>query len=125
MGSSTLYDFNLGSTDTVSNYTTTYELMVYTDEHQKTTQDLYIVLDSVSGDPTATVHLEGIKFLSDSLDWVGIGDTITWSGIYSDTSIVISNATANRYRILKAVIDPTATAQKFLVYDAQFKVWRE
>lgn len=125
MNTSTFYDFNLNEFDTVSNYDTLHTFLIYPSEHQKTTQDLYVVLDSISGDPNITVTLQAKKFLSDSIDWTTIGSAITWAGTDGDTTIVISNATANRYRIYQVLFDATSTTQKSTVYDCQFKVWRE
>ena len=40
-------------------------------------------------------------------DWTQIGTTVNWKGTTSDTVIVISNATANRYSLYKAGLTGT------------------
>ena len=67
-----------------------------------TTQDYIARLDSVSGDPSSvTVALQGRKF--NAAAWTTIS-TVVWTRIpalSADTTIVISNATANRYRAFR------------------------
>lgn len=67
-----------------------------------TTQDYITRLDSVSGNASSvTVVLQGRKF--DASAWTTIA-TVVWTrvpAVSADTTIVISNATANRYRAFK------------------------
>lgn len=75
-----------------------------------TTQDFYINLDSIAGNHTyVAVALYGAKF--DDTAYSQIGSTITWKGTTSshDTTIVISNATANRYSYYKWTVTGTGT----------------
>ena len=85
------------------------------------TQDYLCQLDSTSGDHTdVAVALYGQKFPTSA--WVQIGSTVNWVGTTSDTTIVISNATANRYRKYKVVFTGTGTgvttvdSQEFKLY---------
>lgn len=73
-----------------------------------TTQDFYIQLDSLSGNHThVTVALYGAKF-SDTA-YSAIGSAVTWTGTTADTTIVISNATANRYSYYKWTLTGVGT----------------
>ena len=71
------------------------------------TQDFVIKLDSLSGNHTnVAVALYGQKSTIKG-DWTQIGTTVNWKGTTSDTVIVISNATANRYSLYKAGLTGT------------------
>lgn len=106
--------------DTVSANRTTYFLLIKAPQHYKTTQDLYVKLNNVSGGK-GTVLLQGQKF--DDGAWVNIGSAVTWAGSSADTTIVISNATATRYRNYKVLF--TRTAGKWLIYDSKLKLYFE
>lgn len=106
--------------DTVSANRTTYFLLIKAPQHYKTTQDLLVTLNNVSGGK-GTVLLQGQKF--DDGAWTNIGSAVTWSGSTSDTIIVISNTTANRYRNYKVLF--TRTAGKWLIYDSKLKLYFE
>lgn len=72
------------------------------------TQDYLIHLDSVSGNHTnVAVALYGSKFATSAFSQ--IGSTINWKGVSADTTIVISNASANRYRYYKVTVTGTGT----------------
>lgn len=72
------------------------------------TQDVLVKLDSLTGDHTnVAVALWGKKF-SDS-PYVAIGSAVNWKGTTSDTTIVISNASANRYTYYKITYTGTGT----------------
>lgn len=97
---------------TTADYNVTNSTVAYTliraEQHVKTTQDLYVQLDSLSGNHTnVSVALWGKKF--DDSAWVAIGSAVNWKGTTADTAIVISNATANRYRIYKVVYTGSGT----------------
>jgi hypothetical protein len=106
--------------DTVSAARTTYELLIRAPQHHKTTQDLYVKLDSVSLSK-GTVLLQGQKI--DGTAWTNIGSAVTWNGTSKDTTIIISNTTANRYRNYKVLF--TRTAGKWLIFDTQLKLYFE
>lgn len=93
------------------------------DQPQPTTQDLIIHLDSVSGGAHATtVKLFGTKFTTEG--WTQIGSTITWKATTGDTTILISNATAARWRDYKVEV-VNASGDVTTVDWLKFKLWRE
>lgn len=84
---------------TLTNAVTQY-LLVKAPQHYPATQDILVKLDSLAGDHTnVAVSLFGRKFDTDA--WVAIGSAVNWKGTTADTTIVISNATLNRYRDYK------------------------
>lgn len=73
------------------------------------TQDITIDLDSLAGNHTnVAVAVYGQKS-SIKGDWTQIGGTVNWKGTTADTTIVISNATANRYSWYKMTLTGTGT----------------
>lgn len=88
-----------------------------------TTQDFRVELDSVSGNHTnVAVALYGRKFSGDG--WTAIGSTVNWKGTTADTTIIISNATANRFREFK--VGFTGTGVGVTKIDKQeLKLWIE
>lgn len=106
----------------VTNTTATY-LLINAPQHQPTTQDVIVQLDSLSGNHTnVAVAVYGRK--SDATAWVQIGSTVNWKGTTADTTIAVSNTTANRYRSYK--IQYTGTGTGVTKIDAQeFKLYRE
>lgn len=105
--------------------TNTTAKTVYFDGKQdfKTTQDYLCQLDSTSGNHTnVAVALYGQKF--ETAVWTQIGSTVNWKGTTADTTIVISNATANRYRKYKVTF--TGTGAGVTTVDSQeFKLYLE
>lgn len=94
-------DYNLTST-TVRNF------VYLAPQDFAATQDYLIQLDSVSGNHTnVAVALYGAKFATTA--YSQIGSTVNWKGVSADTTIVISNASANRYRYYKVVVTGTGT----------------
>lgn len=97
-----------------------------TRSHYKTAQDYVIRLDSVSGNHTSvTVVLAGSKSALKN-DWTTIG-TVVWTTVpkpSADTTIIISNATANRYRYLRATVTGAGSGVS-KVSDQELKLWRE
>lgn len=88
-----------------------------------TTQDFYIKLDSLAGNHTnVAVALYGAKF-SDTA-YAQVGSTINWKGTSKDTTIVVSNATANRYNLFKWVVTGTGTGTTTIVKH-QLKLYLE
>lgn len=92
-------------------------------QHYTTTQDLIIHIDSISGGAHATtVKLFGTKFTTEG--WTQIGSTITWKATTGDTTILISNATAARWRDYKIeVVNASGDVSKIDYW--KFKLWRE
>ena len=92
-------------------------------QHEKSTQDYVIKLDSVSGNHTAVaVVLYGGKSAIKG-DYTQIA-TATWKRTTADTVIVLSNTTANRYRYFKITLTGTGTGVT-KVSDQELKLWRE
>ena len=119
----TLVDFDFVAADTITNNDQLYYIDVAVNKDNPLTQDCYISLDSVSGSPQIAVILQGKKF--EGNDYTNIGSATTWYGSSSDTTFVLSNASANRYRYIRIKFDATATAQKSLIDDVRLKVWNE
>ena len=97
---------------TAVDYTLTNAVVRYTlvtaPQNYATMQDVSIELDSLSGNHTnVAVALFGQKF--DNSAWVAIGSAVNWKGTTADTTILISNETANRYRNYKIQYTGTGT----------------
>lgn len=112
-------DLNFNAADTVAAGQTSYDVIIFSAQHYPTTQDLLVKLDSIST-PKATVALTGSKF---GTTYAAIDSTVTWSGTTADTTIIISNATLNRYRYYKVTV--TRTAGKARINDVQLKQYFE
>lgn len=111
-------------TDYTLTNTTARTFVFYPNFHQKSTQDYVVNLDSLTGNHTnVAVALYGQKS-SVAADWTQIGSTVNWLGVTADTTIIISNATANRFRIYKVVITGTGTGTT-KVDNQELKLWRE
>jgi uncharacterized protein YxeA len=96
------------TTDYVATNTTAVNLIFPTGNHFTTTQDYLIQLDSTSGNQTnVAVALYGAKFATSA--YSAIGSAVNWKGSTGDTTIVISNATAARWRYFKIVVTGTGT----------------
>ena len=97
------------TTDYTLTNTTARTFIFTAPQPEPTTQDYVVNLDSLTGNHTnVAVALYGQK--SDiKADWTQIGSTVNWIGTTVDTTIIISNATLNRYRNYKAVITGTGT----------------
>jgi len=120
--SKTAIAFSLNATDTLGT-TDTFTINIDARKDFPATQDFFIELDSVSGTPTVSIQLKGKKF-SDAA-YANIGSAIEWTGTSGDTTIMISNATENRYRFYQVVCTADATTQKSLVTAAEFKIYLE
>lgn len=111
-------------TDYTLTNTTARTFVFYPNFHQKSTQDYIVNLDSLTGNHTnVAVALYGQKS-SVAADWTQIGSTVNWLGTTADTTIIISNVTANRYRIYKVVLTGTGTGTT-KVDNQELKLWRE
>lgn len=105
LGAGVTYDFNAAAY-TITNTTAGFTLYKV-GPHYPTTQDYIVRLDSVSGNHTnVAVVLRGRKF--DGAAWTTIS-TVNWKGTTADTTIVISNATAARYRDFSVLFTGTGT----------------
>jgi hypothetical protein len=99
--------------DTLTENKTTYVIQVESPQRFKTTQDVLLKLDSIST-PNVTIQLQGSKF---GADWTDIGSAVVWSGSTGDTTIIISNVTANRYRAYKTNISRNAGDAKITAFE--------
>jgi len=117
----TFYDFSFDAADTVSSTDSLYSIEI--DQHwynQTTTQELYVAMDSVSGQACVDVALYERPFGTDS--WTIIGSATRWHGTADDTSFVISNTSSKQARELKILFDAIAdSTQKFLITDVKLK----
>jgi hypothetical protein len=94
-------------------------VLAQSDKDHPATQDVLAKLTKVSGSPKLYVSLWGRKFSTSA--WTSIA-TYTYSGGATDTTIVLSNATANRYRNYKFQLISSATAgQKTRLSKLEFK----
>jgi hypothetical protein len=115
-----VYEYTLGASDTVSNNDTLWSAELLTNKIAPLLYNIKVKLTKVSGTPKSTVYLQGKLFSDDT--WVNI-TSLTYGGTTADTTIVISNTTANRYRYFKILV--SRTAGTFKVTDSQFKLWYE
>jgi hypothetical protein len=100
--------YALQATDYTVTNTTAVNLIWFAANDFPATQDYLIQLDSVSGNHTnVAVALYGAKFVTGA--YSAIGSAVNWKGTTPDTTIIISNATANRYRYYKVVVTGTGT----------------
>lgn len=98
------------TTDYTLSATTVRNFIWTAPQNFPTTQDFVINLDSLTGNHTnVAVALYGQKSQYKG-DWTQIGSTVNWKGTTSDTTILISNATANRYSLYKTEITGTGAA---------------
>jgi hypothetical protein len=115
----TYIDMDFSATaDTLGSGRTVYTIQVNSPQRTAATQDLFIKLDSISGSK-ATVQLQGAKFTTSA--YASIGSAVTWAGSSADTSIVVSNTTANRYQYYRVVV--TRTAGTLKISDLLFKLY--
>lgn len=76
--------------------TDTVDIVIDVQQHQPFTVDVAVTLDSISGNPTGTVYLEGRK--ADTESWTAIDNTV-WDT--NDETVIVAHATAVRYRELR------------------------
>lgn len=98
--------------DVSTDYTLTNAVAQYwavnAGQNYYTAQELVINLDSASGNHTnVAIQLQGRITSMDA--WANIGSAINWLGTTSDTSIVYSNTTENKYRQFKILYTGTGT----------------
>lgn len=117
----TFYDFTFDEGDTISSTDSLYTIEI--DQHWyslPTTQELYIAMDSVSGQACVDVALYEKPFEGDS--WAIVGSAVRWHGTTGDTSFVISNTSSKQARFQKIQFDAIAdSTQKFLITDVRLK----
>lgn len=110
------------TTYTLTNTTAQY-IQFNAGQNMPTTQDFLCHLDSLTGNHTrVTLQLYGQKFATSA--WTAIGSAVAWTGTTADTTIVLSNATANRYRNYKVTYTPLGTGTT-KIFTQQFKLYLE
>lgn len=129
----TLLTTNIVLPNTYVNVPTDYTLsvaapgvwLINAQQHYPTTQDFICKLDTIVGtNPTnVAVALYGRK--SALSTYTLIGDTVNWKLTTKDTVIVISNATANRYRDYKVTYTLTGAGSVAGLKNQEFKQWIE
>lgn len=129
----TLLTTNIVLPNTYVNVPTDYTLSVAApgvwfinaQQHYPTTQDFICKLDTIVGtNPTnVAVALYGRK--SALAAYAQIGSTVNWKLTTKDTVIVISNATANRYRDYKVTYTLTGAGSVAGLKNQEFKQWIE
>lgn len=94
-------------------------------QHYPATQDYVCKIDTVSGTQhtTVAVQLQGQKSELKG-DWANIGSAVTWYST-ADTVIVISNATANRYRRYRVSFTGVGTGASSKISDQTLKLYLE
>lgn len=107
---------------TLTNTTASY-LLIKAPQHFIATQDVLVQLtDGATPHTNVAVSLWGRKF--DTGAWVAIGSAVNWKTTTTDTTIIISNATANRYRDYKINYVGTGTGTTTIGLQ-QFKLFLE
>lgn len=129
----TLLTTNIVLPNTYVNVPTDYTLsvavpgvwLINAQQHYPTTQDFICKLDTIVGtNPTnVAVALYGRKSALSA--YTLIGDTVNWKLTTKDTVIVISNATANRYRDYKVTYTLTGAGSVAGLKNQEFKQWIE
>jgi hypothetical protein len=106
---------------------TAYNVVFAAIQHYPTTQDIVVRLDTLGATKhtSVAVCVYGQKSAQKE-DWTVIGDTVTWARTTTDTTIVISNATANRYRSYKIEAKGSTTSgARSKLSGIEFKQWLE
>ena len=118
------YSFYYGTAaDTISSTDSTWtKSYIIENLYDALKHELRIKLDSVSGTPTLNVALKGKWSTND--DWTSISN-VDWAGSSSDTTIAISNGTAQEYRFLQVALDAVAdSTQKAKVARIELGVYK-
>lgn len=115
----TFKDVFFNASDTV-NESETYYVEFTCKKDYPQMQDVWIDLDSISGDPSVTITVYGKKFTANS--YTSLGTPVVYTGTV-DTTFNYPITTANRYRFYKVEFVADATDQQTLVSDVRFKTW--
>ena len=110
--------------DTITNNDTLYSVQFNSNQHYALTQDMQVKMTKVSGTPRVNIILQAKKFDGDA-SWTTITSKLWFGGGGTDTTITLSNATANRFRVYRVYFDANTTAQKSRISNLEFKVYRE
>ena len=109
--------FRLTNTDTV-------DIVVTVNSHQPFTLDATMTVDSISGNAYGTLYVLGKKDLQADASWTAIANTAWATNASSDKELIVSHATAVRYRYIMLRFIGAGTG----LTDADawsLKLWRE
>jgi len=112
------YEFPVGASDTIIKSTNkTYQMLLNKPEPIRVS--CRVDLDSISGNGTDTIALQGKVFDTDA--WTTIADTI-----YSGTGIVTLDGIAadQYYRYLRVYVGATSTTGKNKLAAIKVKIWK-
>lgn len=112
------YEFPVGASDTIIKSTNkTYQILL--NKVEPVRMQMSVDIDSISGNGTDTLILQGRVFDTDS--WTTIADSI-----YSGTGIVKleSIAADNYYRYIRLYVGATSTTGKNKLAAIKVKIWR-
>lgn len=121
--------YQLVTTDYTLSAATVRNFIFTAPQHYPTTQDYAINLDTIVGTnhTSIAVALYGQKSTLKG-DWTAIGSAVTWTlGINNaaDTTIVISNSTAARYRNYKVTVTGVGTGAVTKIDAQELKLYLE
>jgi len=125
VGDQTYLSYTGTTADTITNVNsdTLWSALFVTNNSVPLTQDLQVKITKVSGTPRVNVVLQAKKFTNDS--YTTITSKLWHGGGGTDTTITLSNATANRYRFYRVYFDATTATQKSRISYIEFKVYKE
>lgn len=109
--------FRLTNTDTV-------DIVITVNSHQPFTLDATMTVDSVSGNAYGTLYVLGKKDLNAETSWNAIANTAWATNASNDKTLLVSHATAVRYRYIMLRFIGAGTG----LTDADaysLKIWRE
>lgn len=125
---------NIPTGNTYATLTTDYTLSAATvryfvfnaPQHYKATQDYIVNMDTIVGTnhTTVSVQLQGQKSPLKA-DWTNIGSAVVWAVTGADTTIVISNTTATRYRNYRVSFTGVGTGAVSKIDAQELKIWLE
>ena len=99
--------------------------LVTAPQNNPTTQDFTCSLAKITGTAPTNVAVALFGRKSTLSAYVQIGSTVNWKLTTNDTIIVLSNATANRYREYKATYTLTGTSSVVGIKNQEFKQYLE
>jgi hypothetical protein len=119
------YIAGLNGVDTlVARATNPQWVLINAEQDEPTTQSVTVRLDTLTSAATnVAVALYGRIFTTSA--WTQIGSTVNWKLTTADTTVTITNDTANRYISYKLSVTGTGASQTTKVSNLKFKLWRE
>ena len=119
----TWYTISFPATDTVSSTDTLFQVRIFTNQDYAYYYNIKHTLDSVSGNPAASIYLKGRNF--DTETWSNI-DTVSWVGTTSDTTFYYNSVSSRSfYRQLLIYHDAISdSTQKYKLTNLEIKIWK-